>query len=260
MDRIKLLTIAGLVGCILAIYLSFRKKRQYYTTSNGSWIIKWSPPTVGTPPISYNYTIVDEKNNKMVDSTTTSTSITLDPTIFVPNSGDVMSNKVYTASINPSNAQGSGPVDTFTFSLYDTPNMITLTNDNSAKIIYPSNPQDPKAIFRGPDLTSQMTITLNDNVVASNLKLTITDKDQIITPYAITPLNPTPNSESYKWQITWTDQNGDLYSFPSGDTVTLAITVTNPAGTFSWSQDYTVPIQTFAPGSIDASSYFQPSS
>src|SRR5689334_19967662 len=117
------------VGALAVCYIIFRRKRDHYTTPNGSWTIQWTAPT-GTQPITYLYTVTDTgTGNQIVGASTTDTSITLDPALFVPDpNGGVMSDKVYKATITPTNPWGDGDDDTFQFSIADTPAIRILQN------------------------------------------------------------------------------------------------------------------------------------
>lgn len=261
MSSSKLLTIGSAIAGIALSYYFFTNKKQYYTTPNGTWNVTWDAPTVGTPPISYKYSIADSKGNIIANSTTSSTSILLDKTLFTPDPQQVMSDKTYTATIIPTNSTGDGPKDVFTFRIYDTPSIVSLSNQDADTPILPSTP--PGSIFTimdgtGPNtVSSVMALVLADRVVESGLSINIVCNGQTITPYKLAPINSNSSGQASQWNITWGTPQGNYLTLPSGQTAALNISATNAAGTYTWSSSYTVPVETYAPGAIDASAVYE---
>lgn len=247
----------------VGLYLYHKKRILHYTTPQGSWLLKWEQPT-GTPPISYSIVIMDAAKNTMINTSTTNTSILLDPSVFVPAQGKVMSDSEYTAAITPTNAAGSGSTDVFNFNIYDTPIVISIVNAVNSKNIYPSNDTD---IFdpRTNNTPADIILTLKDkidlNTGLQDLSL-INNGIRLPPPYSVNsyPLNQ-PGQELYAFFIKWCETpNMCNIKFNPGDKVTLSIKTSNPAGTYQMSNIYTAPppLPT-PPGNIsNGEAYYQP--
>lgn len=256
------------IGCLFGAYLVYKylrsRKRSYYTTPGGQWVLKWNVPT-GTPPFSYLYKITDETGKTVVNSTTSDTSLILDPTLFVPSvsPGSLMSDKRYTAVVTPTNSVGSGDSDTITFQIYDTPSINTLIDAIDPTVpIYPVS--GGSTIFEPYNqICSTMQLGLNDRVAPDNLKIFATCNGKTYNPVNVIATNANANQEASQYTITWTTCpsgwtcNPPPVSFNTGDQVTINISTSNPAGTFSWDNTYTVgPPPAIPPGDVQASAVF----
>jgi hypothetical protein len=263
----KLLLAASLGAFLVWLYRRYHSILNY-TTPSGQWVIKWNTPT-GTQPISYVYTIVDTSTNTdIVSSTTTETSVVLDPSLFVPHQGGVMSDVLYTATITPTNAQGEGPVDTFSFNVYDQPNLVTIVNPvqcNSYTPIYPVQTGGCNIFGVGKTyntLCNYMQLQLLDRVSPSNLSVTMQHNGTTYKPISITPQTPNSKGEAANWSLTWNNCNNNgtctpQITFNTGDQVTFSVTASNPGGSFNWSNVYTVPSPpATSPGNIGANTVF----
>lgn len=264
----KLSHLILLTGCIFGGYLVYmylsRRKINRYTTPGGQWVLKWDQPT-GTPPFSYMYDIVDEGGKQIVNSSTTDTSLILDPTLFVsdaPPPTGVMSDKRYTATITPTNSVSAGNSDVLTFQIYDTPAIQMLENFVTEYTIYPTSGGGD--IFGAYNqIATQMLLGLNDRVTVDNLKVSISCNGKIYYPIQTTASNPNANNEASQWTLVWATCNQSTgkcvpqVTFNTGDQVVFNLSASNPGGSFTWSYTYTVsaaPAQ--APGDIKAQSVF----
>ena len=253
---------AILAYVLYRLYRSYRG-RSYYTVTGGQWIISWAAPT-GTEPISYSCVVSDSTGKQIINTSTTSTSIVLDPSLFVPSGEGVMSDEIYSAVITPFNSWGTGPDDKFTFQIYDTPGIVALQNYDSEDNIYPvSGGGDIFGVVYN-NIVGVMILELSDRVAPSDLNVTITYKNQTYTPTSIIPQSPNANGEASQWILQWCKQTGgngpcpvQQVTFTSGDTVSISVATKNPGGTFAWSADYTVPPPPpVPPGSIDATAHY----
>ena len=101
-----------------------------------------------------------------------------------------------------------------------------------------------------------MFLSLNDRVTANNLTISIVYNGKTYTPGSVVPTGANTKGEASQWTINWLacDSNGKCtpqVTFNSGDNVTLNFSATNPGGTFTWSNTYTVgPPPPVAPGDI----------
>jgi hypothetical protein len=263
----KLSQLLLIVGGFLASYLIYRyltrKSIAHYVTPSGQWALKWDVPT-GTPPFTYMYVIEDETGKTIVDSSTTDTTLILDSTLFVPNKGGLMSDKTYKATVTPTNTEGSGGDDVFSFQIYDTPTIVQLGNNAYDTIIYPTS-QGGDIFGTYNEITSNMYLSLSDRVTADNLKVSVTSSN---TGKTYVPLQQTPQSvnsagEAEYWTLSWATCNNNTgkcvpqATFDSGDKLTFDFSATNQAGTFTWSNTYTVgAAPAIVPGNINASSLF----
>lgn len=226
----------------ILLYLVYKKHNRSYYTASGQWLLKWNVPAVGTQPISYKCVIVDDNNTAIVNSLISTPSILLDPTLFVPDTtpGALMSDATYKAHIIPTNAAGDGNEDVLAFTIFDTPTLIIGYNTDTETAFYPVTSSNATAIFDiGTTITlpTQMYIVLKDRVTADNLVIKIVGS-QTYTPKSIaTSGNGVNATGSADWRINW-DQS---ITFTPGDKITFSITSTNAAGTFTWSNIYTVP-------------------
>lgn len=247
---VKLFIVAGIVSVVVfIIWYTKKKSRNNYTTPGGQWVLKWDTPT-GTPPFTYEYTISDETGNQIVSSDTIYNSLILDPTLFIPDQTpySLMSDKTYSAKITASNSMGSGGADSFNFKLYDTPSIVILQNNDTNMFIYRGSGGGASIFSIGTgynQLASSMALSLQDAVTLSNLKLTVQSNGKTYYPIQTLATNANSNGEASMWNIVWGTCSSSgctpQTSFSTGDQVVFTVSATNPAGTFSWSNTYTVP-------------------
>lgn len=271
----KVAQILLIVGCAIGAYLVYvyflKRKIFHYITPNGHYVLKWDVPT-GTPPFTYQYTITDETGTQIISSSTSDTTLTLDPSLFValaPPPSGAMSDKTFTAVLTPINAEGSGDDDTFSFKLYDTPTINVLKNAAGGPHIYP--PSHGGEIFGIGEsyntLVSPMLLSLDDRVTTSNLSVSIAYKNKSYYPILLKPENPNSSGEASEWTVVWANcSSGDApldggctpqVTFSTGDQVAFNFSATNPGGTAVWTQTYTVPAApAVSPGDIQGSVAF----
>jgi hypothetical protein len=250
-DKVYIFLLAA--GVAIATFFAIRRfdkddrKRgdvqiSMYSTGNGNWVLEWIVPSTGTPPITYDYSISDVTPGitpRVVQSGTglTMTSVVLDPTNFTPDgtvTDGYMSHNQYTATITAKNAAGAGPSGELDFSIYDTPNLVKLVNNNNNQTIYPGSGGN---IFYSTG-TNQYTVSLLQVYLAD-----YTPKAGIVgtvtingTPYTSSVVT-IGNAPSAQWGIRW----ANLPPIGPSTSVNLEIKATNSAGTSDWKQTFTTP-------------------
>jgi len=251
-DRVYIFLLAA--GVAIATFFAMRRfdrddrKRgdvqiSMYSTGNGNWVLEWVVPSTGTPPITYDYSISDVTPGitpKVVQSGTglTMTSVVLDPTNFTPDgtvTDGYMSHNQYTATITAKNAAGPGPSGQLDFSIYDSPSLVKLVNNNNNQTIYPSGGGN---IFYSTG-TNQYTVSLLQVYLADYTPKSGIVGTVIINGTAYTSSVVTiGNSPSAQWGIRWSN----LPAIGPSTSVSLEIKATNSSGSSDWKQVFTSPV------------------